>query len=85
MKMQLHNMHIPLPAALHTRLRAEAKRSKQPATVLAREAIETWLIEREKAQLHQAITDYAQEVAGSSADLDSDLEEAAIEHLLDTE
>lgn len=78
-------MHVPLPTELHTRLRAEAERSRQPATVLAREAIEAWLIEREKTQLHQAITDYAQEVAGSSADLDPDLEEAATEHLLDTE
>lgn len=85
MKTQLQNMHVPLSTELHTRLRAEAKRSRQPATVLAREAIEAWLIEREKAQLHQAITDYAQEVAGSSADLDPDLEETAIEHLLDTE
>lgn len=78
-------MHVPLSMELHTRLRAEAKRSRQPATVLAREAIEAWLIEREKEQLHQAITDYAQEVAGSSADLDPDLEEAATEHFLDTE
>ena len=85
MKIQIHNMHIPLSAELHARLRAEAKRSKQPATVLARTAIEARLIEHEKAQSHQALTEYAQEVAGSPADLDSNLEEVAVEHLLDTE
>lgn len=47
-----------------------------------REAIETWLVEREKAALHQAITRYAEAAAGTSADLDPDMENAAAEQLL---
>ena len=78
-------MHVPLSADIHTRLKAEAKRSGQPATVLVREAIETWLVEREKAALHQAITRYAEAAAGTSVDLDPDMENAAVEQLLDTE
>ena len=80
-----HNMHVPLSTDIHTRLKAEVKRSGQPATVLVREAIETWLVEREKAALHHAIAHYAEAVAGTSADLDPDMEKAAVEHLLDTE
>ena len=76
-------MHLPLSTDIHTRLKAEAKRSGQPATVLVREAIETWLMEREKAVLHHAIAHYAQAVAGTSEDLDADVEKAAAEHLCD--
>ena len=78
-------MHVPLSTDIHTRLKAEAKRSGQPATVLVREAIETWLVAREKAALHQAITRYAEATAGTSADLDLDMENAAVEQILDTE
>ena len=48
MSASFHNMHVPLSTDIHTRLKAEAKRSGQPATVLVREAIETWLVERER-------------------------------------
>ena len=85
MPTSLHNMHVPLSTDIHTRLKAEAKRSGQPATVLVREAIETWLVAREKAALHQAITRYAEAAAGTSDDLDPDMENATIEQLLDTE
>ena len=82
MSTSFHNMHVPLSTDIHTRLKAEAKRSGQPATVLVREAIETWLVEREKVALHHAIAHYAQAVAGTSDDLDADVEKAAVEHLL---
>lgn len=77
-------MHVPLSTDIHTRLKAEAKRSGRPATVLVREAIETWLEERERAALHHAIAHYAQAVAGTSDDLDAEVEKAAVEHLLDS-
>lgn len=80
-----HNMHVPLPATIHARLKAESKRSGQPTTVLVREAIEAWLVEREKETLHEAIADYASAVAGTPADLDPDLERAAVDQLLDAE
>jgi predicted transcriptional regulator len=75
------NLHVPLPATLHDRLRAVATRAKRPTTSLAREAIEAWVDERERQAVHEAITAYATEMAGTSADLDEGLEQAAIEHL----
>ena len=85
MSTAFHNMHVPLSTDIHTRLKAEAKRSGRPATVLVREAIETWLVEQEKAALHHAIAHYAQAVAGTTDDLDAEVEKAAVEHLLDGE
>ena len=85
MSTSFHNMHVPLSTDIHTRLKAEAKRSGRPATVLVREAIETWLEERERAALHHAIAHYAQAVAGTSDDLDAEVEKAAAEHLLASE
>ena len=75
------NLHVPLPEALHDRLRDVATRSKRPATSLAREAIEAWVDERERQAVHEAIAIYATEMAATSADLDAGLERAAIEHL----
>ncbi len=80
--MRLQNFHLPLPDDLYAKLRDEAERSRRPATALAREALERWLQERKKAEVAEAIAAYAAEHAGSSADLDEELETAAIEHLL---
>ena len=77
-----HNLHVPLSGPVYDRLRAEATRSGRPATTLAREAIEAWIEERERHAVHQAIVDYANEMAGSLADLDADLEQAGVEHLV---
>jgi hypothetical protein len=38
-----------------------------------------------RAAIHQALTEYALEHAGTDADLDPDLEAAAVEHLLETD
>lgn len=76
------NLHVPLPEPLHDRLRAEAKRSGRPATALAREAIEVWIEERQRQAVHDAIAEYAGEMAGSPADLDEELEEAGVDHLV---
>jgi hypothetical protein len=84
-KTTLRNVHVPLPQKLYSRLKAEAVRAKQPAATAVREAIELWLRQKRKAALHKAIARYAAEVAGSHADLDKDLESAAVEHLLDNE
>ncbi len=75
------NLHVPLPETLHDRLRAVAQRSGRPATSLARGAIEAWIVERKRQAVQEAITTYATEMAGTSADLDADLERAATEHL----
>jgi predicted DNA-binding protein len=77
----LRNLHVPLPATLHQRLRAEATRSGRPATTLARDAIEAWIREREREQVSDHIAEYAAQMAGSAADLDPVLERAAIDRL----
>jgi hypothetical protein len=74
-----HNFHLPLPDTLYLRLRAEAQRARQPATSLARQALEAWLLEREKAVLAEEIAAYATACAGSGAELDPELERAALE------
>ncbi len=79
----MKNFHVPLPANLDAQLRAEATRLNQPATALARQAIEEWLHQRHQAVLHQAIAAYATRWAGSDVDLDPGLEEAGVEHFLD--
>lgn len=75
------NFHLPLPAALYDELREEARRRATPATAVAREAIEACLRDRRKAELREAIAAYAARYAGSRADLDRDLESAALEFL----
>ena len=72
------NFHVPLPEEVHTALRGEAERSGRPATALAREAIESFLRRRRKVVLHEAIATYAATQAGTSSDLDPELESAAI-------
>ena len=81
----LRNLHVPLSEGLYRRLRAEAERARKPATAIAREAIERWLSDQRREAVHEAIASYARENAGSAADLDPQLEVAAVEHLLSTQ
>jgi predicted DNA-binding protein len=82
---QTKNLHVPLPDQMYARLRHESSRSKRPATDLAREAIDRWLAERERAHIHEAIAEYAAEFAGTDEDLDEALQEASLEYLADEE
>ncbi len=79
------NLHVPLSEALYRRLRVEAERSHRPATELAREAIDRWLSEQQRAATHEAIAAYAAACAGTTDDLDPELESAAIELLRERE
>lgn len=80
----MKNFHLPLPDKTYALLRAEAERTQVPATSVAREAIETWLRSEARKARHAAIAAYATEMAGTNVDLDTDLESAAVEHLLNT-
>lgn len=80
----MKNFHLPLPELTYAQLRAEAERTQVPATSLAREAIDQYLKQQVRAARHAAIAAYAEHMAGTSADLDPDLESAGIEHLLKT-
>jgi len=77
----LRNFHLPLPDDVYQALRDEAAAVKQPATVIARQAIERWLRERKRATVREAIAAYAAEHAGTSADLDAELEAAGLQML----
>ena len=78
----MKNFHLPLPDETYSHLRAEAERMQVPATTLARQALDWWLREQFRRARQDAIAAYAAEVAGTRLDLDSELESAAIEHLL---
>ena len=75
------NLHVPLPEPLYAELRLAAQSAGRPATEIARDAIDRWLAEQRRAALRAAIAEYAAENAGTAADLDRDLERAAVEHL----
>lgn len=77
-----HNFHVPLPDQVYTRLRHEAARQNKPATQLVKQAVEYWLAEQERLALHEEIAAYAAQHAGTAADLDEDLENAALEQLV---
>jgi predicted DNA-binding protein len=78
-------IHISLSEDLHAELFAYAEQRGEPATVLAREAIEAWIERQRKEQLAQEILTYATDVAGSDDDLDPELAEAAEEELFEIE
>jgi hypothetical protein len=77
----MKNFHVPLPEETYDHLRIAAARSKVPATALAREAIDFWLRQQARKARHDAIAAFAVDAAGTSLDLDDDLEAAGIEHL----
>jgi predicted DNA-binding protein len=77
----LRNFHIPLPEKVYDELREVAEHLHRPATQLGREAIENWLKQTRQALLAEAIRAYAEEAAGTEADLDRALEAASVEHL----
>lgn len=75
------NFHLPLTPELHDQLREEAELSGQPATTVAREALQVNLTQRRKQRLHAEIAAFAAEYGGTDLDLDKDLEQAGIEAL----
>jgi hypothetical protein len=81
----MKNFHLPLPERTYDELRDAAKRSGQPATAVARDAIALWLRARKKLDRDNALAAYVAEAAGTEADLDPLLEAAAIEHLIESE
>ena len=80
----MKNFHLPLPEQTYIGLKAEAERTGVPATTLAREAVDGWLRQQGRKTRHDAIAAYAMEMAGTRFDLDTELESAAIEHMLNT-
>lgn len=75
------NFHVPLAESTYRELREIAEQLRRPATQLGREAIESWLKEARRASIAEAIQAYAQQAAGTTADLDEALENATIEYM----
>ena len=80
----MENFRLPPPERTYTVLRTEADRLQVPATTLAREAIDVCLKDQTRKATHNAIAEYAVELAGSELDLDHELESAGVEHLVKT-
>ena len=64
------NLHVPLPEDVHAELKAQAQRVGEPATVLARRAIEERVRALKRQQIDAEITEYANAVAGTIDDFD---------------
>lgn len=79
----MKKMHLPLPPDMHAQLKEESEASGTPSTVLARQAVEEWLVRRRHERVAEEIRAYAQAMAGTEADLDADLEEAGIDAWLE--
>jgi hypothetical protein len=78
----VRTFHLPLPVELHEDLRREAIVLGRPATEIVREALSQWLDARRRARIAEEIRSYAMAEAGGPFDLDPDLEDASLEHLL---
>lgn len=77
------NFHVPLPEALYDELRSAAREADQPATKFAQELMRAGLDQWRRMRRRQQIAAYARQVAGTSEDLDPELERASIESLTD--
>ncbi len=80
--MDVRKMTLPLPEPLHAAVFEEARRQGVPATRLVRQVLSTWLSERSRARQAEEIRRFAVAHAGSSIDLDPDLEAGGLEHLV---
>ena len=75
-------LNLPLPEEMHTALFDEARRSGEPATRLARAAINEWLEKRARERRAEKVRRVALEHGGSKYDLDPVLESVAAEELM---
>jgi hypothetical protein len=76
------NFHLPLPPELYDELRSTAREVGQPTTRLAQELMRVGLDEWRRVRRRQQIAMYARQAAGSTEDLDPDLERAGISSLV---
>ncbi len=79
---KIKNFHVPLPSKTYLELRKVSDDLSQPATKIVKVLIELWLKGKKRQFIHQGVLDYAKAHAGTKADLDFELEGAAVEELL---
>jgi len=75
-------LRLLLPEALYAELRSAARETRRPTTRFAQQLVRTNLDQWRRASRRQEIAAYARQVAGSSEDLDRDLERAGIKSLV---
>jgi hypothetical protein len=81
----MKHIHLPLSEPLHAELMRAAQSSGKTATQVARRALEIFLAQQKQAALNAELDAYIARHAGTSLDLDRELEAAGVEHLLNTE
>ena len=62
--------------------RREATADHRPATEVARDALAGWLQARQRERVAKEIHRFALDFAGTELDIDPDLEQAGVDHLL---
>jgi len=72
-------MELPLDSDVWGVLQDEAARSGQPTALLASHVLAQWAHERHRQRVAEEIAEFAAAHAGSSLDLDHELEAAALE------
>lgn len=77
-------MRVPLSTELHASLQQISSAVGKPATVIAREAIEEHLKRLQKIIVDQSIQRWAMKVSGTDLELDPELEQAAVDFLVQT-
>ena len=73
------NLHVPLSEDVHAELKAQAQRVGEPATVLARRAIEERVRALKREQVADEIAAYATAVGGTIDDFDPAISAAGME------
>lgn len=76
-----HKIHVPLSKELYGWLKEESKRSRQPATVIAREALESLRKTRLKKEREANVAAFIEANAGTDWDYDPVVGEASLESL----
>ncbi len=76
------NFHVPLPEALHAEIRAAAQEAGCPSTELAREFLRAGLERRRAERTARELSEYVAAMAGTTDDLDPELEAAGLENLV---
>lgn len=77
----MRNFHLPMPAALYSSLREAAARTGSPATDVAREAIQVWLMEERRRKVREELEAFVEANAGTAWDLDPKWEAAGLESI----
>ncbi len=75
-------LNVPLSQEMHQALFSEAHAAGVPATRLVRSLLEDWLEQRRRERRREEVRKFALKHAGSTLDLEPELEVAATEELV---